>query len=274
MVQGDVIEMALARKLTADEYAELPESQRGAYIEKDGEHLLDVGDDPQVVTLQRSLASKKADATRLHEELKAERTFRESLTAAGITDPEEIKTAIEEHKKRQEGEMLDKGQVEELVTKRVTEQTKKMRDDHVAQVTDLESRNTVLETRLSTEVIDVKILEACVRHDVLPSAKPDVVERVRKVFRLDEQGEPGAFKPGTKEPLFGKDGERLTFDEHFEELKTEAPHLFKPSDGSGATNAQVGGVPPGGLRRSKMTPEQKVAYIGKHNREAYLNLPE
>ena len=101
----------------------------------------------------------------------------------------------------------------------------------------------------------------------------DFVNRGKALFRLKD----GVAMPlRGDEVVYGESGvEPLTMKEFGKTLAETAKHLFKPSVGGGANNIGNGGTGSNAVKSKEdlKTAAEKAAYIGKHGRVAFLELP-
>lgn len=97
-------------------------------------------------------------------------------------------------------------------------------------------------TKANSELARLKISEAAVtvalEKGLKASAKDDLVARANNVFRLKD-GKPVAYN-GDQE-VYGTTGDLMTINEYVDGLVKSAPHLFEPSDGTGAGGGGAGG---------------------------------
>jgi hypothetical protein len=153
----------------------------------------------------------------------------------------------------------------------IEERVKSMRSKYETEKTTLANELSQSRLRLSTVLVDNAIQSAAVLAGVAETAMDDVVRRGRDVFRLKDDK---VVPMDGEHTLYGDDGiTPLTMKEWLAGLAEKAPHLFKASKGGGAQNGGDGG---GGAYTTKAqfkTVEEKAAFISKHGREAYLNLP-
>lgn len=226
----------MALKAVLDSIDEAPESVKSEYVQKeDGKFYLSVegGED---------FSGLKAHNQRLLDEKKK---LQEKFKAFENIDPVKAKEALsklqdieDQQRKVEEKQLLDAGQVEEVVERRVN----LMRRDHetqVAKLTEVQEgllkENKTLKERLNKAVVERGILDAVnavgqPRNEALI----DIVSRGSRTWQLDDQGNPVPLNPdGTT--IYGKDGKQaMTMREWAEQLIQEAPHLWIPSTGGGA----------------------------------------
>lgn len=201
--------------------AEIPESQREFYVEKDGKFVLDAEGVEDVTGLKRSLERERKTAQDLAARYK------------GI-DPEKYKAAVEKLEALEDKELIDAGKVEDLLKVR----TDRMRQDYDQRLAAVSGENQTLSTKLSELLIDNGIQQAAIKHKVRDTAVTDALLRGRMVFKLVD-GKAIPHKPDGS-VWYGKDGNTPLSAEEWVGgvLSQDAPHMFESSTG--------GGTPPGG----------------------------
>lgn len=109
--------------------------------------------------------------------------------------------------------------------------------------------------RLESVMIDQAITRVAGSVGALPGAIDDVSTRIRARFKLGEDGQPVAVDTqGNK--IYGEDGHPLSIEGAVRQLTKQAPHLFKASSGSGASNGPSGA----GGRASSANPWAKGSW--------------
>lgn len=104
----------------------------------------------------------------------------------------------------------------------------------------MEAKANGYREQLSGLLIDSEVTRAATALGALPAAIDDVATRVRGRFRLADDGKPVAVDAAGN-TIYGEDGRALSVEGAVRQLTTQAPHLFKPSSGSGATHTSAGG---------------------------------
>ncbi len=228
-----------------DALDKVPEQLRGLYAEKDGKYVLAVA--PRTEVDATAAARKKAE-----DEAAAIRS-----QFAGIT-AEEARAAIELKRKLEEKKLMEKGDIDALLTKRVDG----VRAELGEKLSAAEKRAMEAEQRLARELRDSQIRAAAAKAGVLPAALEDVERAGREVFEV-RGGELIAKTPH---------GERkdLTPEAWLASLLTEKKHWLAASSGAGTPPT---GNAPGGIARSKMSVAEKAAFVRAHGAEAFARLP-
>jgi hypothetical protein len=109
-----------------------------------------------------------------------------------------------------------------------------------AQVAALTKDRDGLRQRLESVLIDQQVTKAATELGAHPAALDDIAMRLRASFRLGEDNQPHAVdSQGNK--VYGEDGNPLGISGAVRQLTKQAPHLFKPSNGGGASRQSAGG---------------------------------
>jgi hypothetical protein len=169
-------------------------------------------------------------------------------------DPTKYNELMDIQRKIQEKEYIEKGEIEKLVGLRTNE----MKRTFETQIADLTKTNQLNARQLETLTIDNAVREHATKLGVQPTAVDDVLLRAKTVFKLHE-GKPTPFGSDGN-VVYGKDGTSpMAIGEYIDGLKTQAPHLFQPSTGSGAGGSGGGAGPRGNNGSANLNPTQKIA---------------
>lgn len=217
--------------------ADIPEELSDFYVEQNGEYILQVD----------GMVPKATVDDFRNNNIKLTKEIEKIQNQLQGVDIEEYKQLKDERQKIADQELIDKGQLNEVVLQR----TERMRTDYDSK---LEQQTKIadeavqkannFETEFNYMIVENKLKDAAVANGVRPEALPDVMARGKRVWKRTEGQQIAAFDGET--PMYGKkDSDPLSLTEWFEELGDKAPHLFKSSSGSGAT----GGVGSGAVRR-------------------------
>jgi hypothetical protein len=243
----------VALKAMLDGLDDVPEALRELYIEKNGKFHLDV----EGVVPQDRLREFRDHNIAL---MKEREELHKKLATFGEIDPahyEEMRKRLEE---LDDKKMMDEGKIEELLNAR----TERLRTDYDTQIkayqkklTDLEGSHHTLADELAKERIDGRLRDVAATTGVRKTALPDLINRGRQVWRLME-GVPVAMQG--EQLIYGKDPAKpIGMDEWVTSLADEAPHLFEPTSGSGASNQSNGAA-----RGIKVLPRGDPLAFGKH----------
>ncbi len=224
----------MALKAILDSLEDLDESFHGLYTEVDGKFILDLDDDisdhPKTGPLKRALDREreaKKTATEKVDALEAD-----FLKFKDI-DPDKARAALDKIQEFEDSQLIDAGKVDELVEAKID----RMRTDFTSKIDAKDGAITTLTTERDaavTELSDLKIFSeverAALKSGAKKTALDDIKNRARPVFRLID-GDVVAFRPGSDEQLYGKDGDPMGIDEWVSGLSSDADHLFDPNEG-------------------------------------------
>jgi hypothetical protein len=234
---------------------EIPEALRGEYEEKGGSFILKVdGDLPQYVGPLAEAKSNEATAKAAAEEAKNRlATFRDNnvkllkeLGAASFDDAVErlriLKSVdpAEYNRLRDRASQLEREGIRspEDVTRLFMEKTKQQVEAAVRPLQDrlneITRREQEAQAQLARTTLENSLRDAASKAGVDERAVPDFLARGLQIFSLKD-GQVVALRGD--QPVFSrrKPGEALTPEEWANDLSADAPHLFRPSKGGGAT---------------------------------------
>lgn len=126
--------------------------------------------------------------------------------------------------------------IETLAQARVATITQEMKSSYETRLKELSDVATRSTGQLSELVLGSEVTKAASEHGVLGSALEDVLFRARNNFEVKE----GAIK--FKEDKLNAEGQPYTLSNWMKETRTKAPHLFAPSQGTGATKPNGSGA--------------------------------
>jgi len=160
-------------------------------------------------------------------------------------DPEKYQKAITAYDKLEQSEearLIADGKLDEVLSKR----TEAMKRDFDAQVSaktkalqEVTAERDLYKTKYSSHTIDRQVQDTISKiGELQPGGLAFVLERARGTWQLDEKGEVVPRKDG--QVMFGKSGEPLKMEEWANGILQEAPYLFRPSTGGGATGGRRG----------------------------------
>jgi len=220
---------------------EIPAEHLTFYVERDGAFVLDA---------EGAVEKYRVDEFR-NNNVTLKKQLDELLKKFEGIDPDDARKLFEQRQKLEEGQLLKEGDVEKIVLARVK-----------AAIEPIEKRAQAAEqsaVKVSERLADIEINRAAIvagsKLGLRASAIPDLTLRARTVFRMVD-GKAAAFDADGKTPLYGADGlTPLTLDEWAAKLVVEAPHLFEPNAGGGATGSGSGGAGYSGKNPFKRGPD-------------------
>jgi hypothetical protein len=214
-------------KLVLSSLSEVPEALRSEYEEKDGKIQLKLeGDYAPLVEANRRLVEFRDNNRALNTKVTELETNLKKFEGIDPTEHATLKARVAELEK---GGVKKPDDVAEIVKAAVK-----------AAVTPLESK--IAERELSEAAaraeaaranLESKLRDAGMKAGIDERAMSDFVNRGTQVFKLVD-GKPAA-RDGDK-PVFSKKSpsEEMSMDEWADNLRQDAPFLFKPSKGGGA----------------------------------------
>lgn len=152
---------------------------------------------------------------------------------------------------------LENGKLSDKTKDVLEKRTAEMKKAHDAEVLKLAGERDGARKELEGLKIGDSAVAKAVTLGMQPGAKDDLVTRVRAQFKLNDKGEVRAYNAQGAE-IYGATGAPMTIDEYVEGLTKNAPHLFKPSDGTGASGGD--GNRGGGGGDKKVNPWKKETW--------------
>lgn len=244
----------MALKATIKSLSEVDEAIRGLYVQQGDEYVLDV-DDSDLKSRIGEFRDNNIALKQEIEKLKGQVGNSEEMKALlakyeGIEDPDAAREALNKIKQIEEKKLIDAGQLDQVVEQRLAERTDRMRKDFEGKIDQLTKVNTEWEEkystthgRLSEVLIDTALQQAVTGvAPIKKGALQDILSRGRRVWKLNEDGQPEARDDNGK-IMYGKDGkEPITQEEWAQSLLYDAPYLFEGNAGGGAGGGKGGGM--------------------------------
>lgn len=229
--------MAVNRKVKKEDFEKLvpDENLRKEYKEQNGYMVLDlVGKDEELDEIrENNRRFKKLLGTTTIEEAVAK------LEELKDIDPELYRDLKAQQEKMQGKEMIEQGKVEELIEKRVSAATDKIKKQYEPQVSEEREKNKTLTTRLEQVLIEEKIASIAPTKGVKGEAIEDAQTYAKKFWRIVD-GHPVCFENSSADAdeVTGDDGKRITIEAWFDKLTGIKKHWFEPSEGAGGGGQQ------------------------------------
>ena len=165
-------------------------------------------------------------------------------------NPQKYQELMELQRQRQEKELIDKGEVDQVIEGRV----KAMKAQYDTEISTRDTSISQMTRQLESLLIDNTVRTAATKTGVRPEAVDDVLLRAKTVFSIKE-GKVVALD-GEGKIAYGKDGTTpLGIEEWSTGLKTTAPHLYLGSTGGGGSGSGGGS----GGRSTNATPISKIS---------------
>jgi len=229
-------------KRVYDKKESVPEAQLGLYKENgEGKWVLDLEIDG--LTPTKRVDDFRETNLKLVGRLKE---YGDSEYGEGDMTPARVTELVTKEKDFVAGNTKNKEEVEKLVDQR----TEEMRKTHDREKKALNDKNAELTGKLQKISIESKAIEAAIPLGLKKTAADDLVMRVLKVFKMDENGNPVAYEADGRTARFGSSGERLTIEEFVKNGATDKEqgfaHLFADSGGAGGDPTKRGSRDGGG----------------------------
>lgn len=243
-------------QFTVDTLDTVPEALRDLYIEADGKYRLNVQGYEDPVGLKSALQKEREAAKTYEKQVKA--------WAALGKSPEDIQDLMRKQQELEDKELIDKGKLDELLTKR----TERMAADNAKAIKaeqEARARAEGLAGKLSANALAKEVTDAALKAGARPEAVRHIVALASLDWRLDDNAEP-AYKDAE---AVGKDGKsRLSLGEWMTGFLDENPLFRPPSQGTGAPGSS-GGHGHKTLRQADidaMSPKDRAAFFAAGGR--------
>lgn len=156
-------------------------------------------------------------------------------------DPEKVRSTMEKLEKDEVLRLHAEGKHDEAYNKMMEKERSTWESKIDGLNKELESykgKSTSLEQQVRDLIIDQQVITSFMQEKGFESAAPDVVNRAKSVFKIEDGQAIARNKDG--QIIRGANGP-ITIPEWVAQLKTDAPHLFPGSRGAGASGAGGGG---------------------------------
>lgn len=215
----------MALKLTVADLTEVPEALRPAYKQRgDGAGF--------ILDVEGGVVAKS-----VHDEFRSNNVaLQKKLKDLGDLTPEsltELKTEAEQLK-------TDLAAARKNKDVDAENRIKAIQDANTKKQAELEQQANGYKIRLESVLIDGQVMKVAAEIGAFPTAIDDIAARVRPRFKIGDDNQPYAVDASGNK-IYGEDGKPLGIDGAVRQLTKQAPHLFKPSSGSGAANTSAGG---------------------------------
>ena len=237
----------MALKLEVASLDEVPEALRSEYKNVDGKFFLDAEGITDALGAKSKLQEFRENNVKLLKE-------RDALKSSSVLATEEVNEL--KRLKTLEAELKGKQTISvSEFEDRLKERMSSMREELTASQRAAEERAVKSEAAFERERLGNTLRSAAVKAGVRSTALEDVLLRGDRAFKLVD-GEVAVVDP-KGEVRYGRDGQ-MTADEWLVELNVQAPHLFEPNTGAGATGTtQTKG---GRVDFDSMSPQAQIAY--------------
>ena len=148
--------------------------------------------------------------------------------------------------------------IDSLASGKLVSLTEQMKAGYETKVGELSDKYSKAASKLNELTLGNEVTKAAADHGVIISALEDVMFRAKSAFVVDDEG---VVK--FKEEKLDSTGKPYTVDGWMKEIKSKAPHLFAPSQGTGAQRNSKTFVP----KQQNMSSLEKMSgYLSSQNR--------
>lgn len=210
---------------------EIPaETLRPFYVEKDGKYTLDL----EIEGLAPASKIEEMRQTNITERQRHE----DELKKFEGVDPEEYRVLKGRSELLDEKKLIAKGDVDSVVSKRVDDATRQFKDKE----REYQQREARLRDTISAVTIENRVVQAAVPFGLRKGAAVDLIERARKIFKVNDDGQPVAYESDGRTPKT-KLGDPYTIEDFVKELSGDdnTKHLFEDNAGGGGDAFKGGG---------------------------------
>ena len=220
-------------KLTKDEWDGLSEALASEYtLQGDGNYTLNLPDG--VVSKSRVDEFRNNNIT-LKKQL--EEFQKRQLQIDNMVAKDDYDALKAELQSRLDKEQIDKGNIEEVVKDRMSRAQSEFTERQAILQRDLEDKQSKFEklhSDFQNSEIQAKLVTELNRvGKIRTGAENDLLERARKVWRLNENNSLVAFKQDGTE-MFGANAEPITVSEYCSDQLTDAAHCYEGASGTDA----------------------------------------
>ena len=236
-------------KTTYNNIEDIPEGMETLYTEADGVHTLTgvegVVDKSRLnefrdnnIQLRKDIESREESIATANAEMQAIKDNMEAMKTqfAGV-DLDEWKTIQAERKAVEEKQLIEAGEVDQLIQSRVNDVlAAQQKASYEKQILSLQDEAVSYNSQLNTMLVDNELAKIAGSQGVRASAVEDLLSRGRGIFRV-EDGKASAFNAEGR-PMYDADAVTpLTINRWIEGLTETAPHLFEMSTGAASVQA-------------------------------------
>ena len=170
-------------------------------------------------------------------------------------DPEAVRSILQRFSDDEEAKLIASGKIDEVLTKRTERMKQGFEKETLAERKAREAAEQRAQ-KFERRVLENGIRAAAASAGIFPHAIDDALLRAGQVFQLDDEGNPSAV-----EGAYGKDGQPLTLQEWFAEMKEKAPHWYPSANGGGSTPGGKGGGIKGNFAGSRAEKAAAIAHM-------------
>lgn len=224
----------LKRKLTAEEFANLPEHLQGEYKQVGDSYIVDIEGgfktDEDVAKLNESLRKERDD----------HKSTRTKYSRFAELDLDEVQTRLDKYDELEQiasSNKFDEAKLNELTEARIKTRVAPLERDigkRSERIAELEGLVGQYQQRETQRKIGDAVTAAATKGKILPTALEDAMFAAERMFAIDENGN-----------VVTRDGVGVTPgispEVWMQEMAQRRPHWFPASSGGGATGSGSGG---------------------------------
>ncbi len=227
--------MPTTLKRTYATQEDIPETFAPFFIEKDGKFAADVD-------FEGYVPAKRLDEMRTTN-ITDRQKYEADLEKFKDVDVEKYHDLLSREKDLGDGKLIKRGEIEAVVKPRVDEALKPVQ----AELKEEKGRTAILRDRLETAMISNGVVQAAIPLGLKKGAAPDLIERARKVFKLNDDTEVVAYEPDGKTIKYHLGSEPYGIEQFAKDTANDeyGKHLFVENQGGGGG----GGSARGGAQR-------------------------
>ena len=239
----------MALEYTVDTLEGLDEGIAALYVEKDGKHVLDV-----------SGVEPAENVTGLKTALQKERENAAMWKKFGTPDDVDAKIAELTEKAKGSGKGAEDAQA----------RLDAMAADYDGKLSERDARIEKMMKGNARSSLEAELAKA----GFIPEAIDDIAATALSRIEFNDDGTPKVLTSEGK-PMIGNGADHgATLADLAKELSEAKPYAVRDGGaGGGGKPPQKGGMPPEGLKRSAMKPNEKADYVSKHGQAKYDQLP-
>lgn len=221
----------------------VPEPIRDLYAERDGKFVLDLDGAPPGFVPASEFAEVKGKMVEFRDNniavLKEREALQQKVDQYKDIDPDKYRAAVAKLDELEQKGVKKADDIDARVLAAVREAVSPLQ----TQLEQFKSAEAEARSKLARKELEGQLTAAGMKAGIQESAMEDYLQRGLRVFKLGEDGKVIAKDGDT--PLFSaaNPSEPLSIGEWAGRLSTQAPHLFKPSNGGGAHGGSGGPAP-------------------------------
>ncbi len=246
-------------RLTAAEYAEVPDQFKSLYVEEGGAYVYK---DPKAAI--EGMRRAKEERTTIQEELTNLKAQYKDV------DPKKYAELVALEKDFREMDQTNKGELDRI--------KRELADRYEGQIGELKSKLSASDQRYADRILKGDLSRLLTQNGVTEKGAALLLKTLTTdvSVKMGEDGEPEftIIDPKTRKAKLNKDADPYSLEDLVLDAKADFPQLFNSSagSGSGAGSGDKNVPVPGDESPSTWSQDQKNAYIKQHGHERYRAL--